>query len=523
MIDPKHEAERLITTAGDSGFLIFLGLGGGFAPSAALEHTNAYILVIDFDNDGINELLASKDYSKLVKSDRFSLLIDPDAGKIKSFILENYKPALCGGIKTIPLRTRTEHDMQKFETAAEVIQTAIEIAAGDYSVQAHFGMRWFSNIIRNIKTIEKYNDNFRFWESSPIKEAAIVAAGPSLDHQMSSLAEKKAQNVFIISTDTALGALLHNGIEPDAVISIDCQHISYYHFLGCNLSDNTRSIPLFLDIASPPVLSNFPLPPVFFLSGHPLAQYINAAWRHLPQVDTSGGNVTYAGLSLAQTLGAERITLFGADFSYINCQTYARGTYIYPYFLNRQNRLSPMEAKMSVFLYRSPFLLPQDGQKKNYYETSSLRFYRKNLEEKVSTMSANVVCEKGFGATVTISNERGAISSEQLAMSNEEKINHGETRRESEEPLAINSKQGVVSSGRDFLAGYRDDIVSLPEANGAENYLKKLNVKEKQVFTTLLPYMAATKKRNTEMGVNDLIEEVKRRCVEEIEKTLAVF
>jgi hypothetical protein len=63
----------------------------------------------------------------------------------------------------------------------------------------------------------------------------------------------------------------------------------------------------------------------------------------------------------------------------------------------------------------------------------------------------------------------------------------------------------------------------LPEANGAENYIKKLNVKERQVFTTLLPYMAAVKKRNSEMEVNNLIEEVKCRCVEEIEKTLAVF
>ncbi|MDR0463581.1 MAG: DUF115 domain-containing protein, partial [Treponema sp.] len=408
MIDPKREARRLVSAiTEDTGFLIFLGLGGGFAPQAALETTNARVIVIDFYKDGIQELLASGNYAKLLNNSRFSLIIDPSCEDIKKIILENYKPAFFGGIKTIPLRTRTEQNTEEFEKAFGAIQEAIENTGRDYSVQAHFGIRWFSNIIRNIKNINKDNNAF-FEDKKQIRDAAIIAAGPSLDHQLSSIKNVKEKGFFIISSDTALPALLHNGIKADAVVSIDCQHISYYHFLGCNL----RGIPLILDIASPPSFANFSYSPVFFSSGHPLSVYIRKYWQPLTQLDTSGGNVTYACLSLAETLGAQNIILYGADFSYINSSAYARGTYLIPYFSKKQNRLSPLEAQSSAFLYRSPFLPPENNEnpainKSRYYETSSLRFYRKKLEEKASMMTARITCERGFGAQVFIRNREG--------------------------------------------------------------------------------------------------------------------
>jgi hypothetical protein len=492
-VDPLREAQRLVSSIGRNDFVIFLGLGGGFAAEAALELTNSNIAVIDFDKDSITGLFTGRDYSKILNNSKVSILIDNSEEEIKSFILENFIPSLCGGIKTIPLRTRIEYDKLKFEKAAAAIQEAIDIVSGDYTVQSHFGIRWFSNIIRNVKPMQKGNENF-FTEKKekPLQQAAIAAAGPSLDMQMPSLSEFKSHNGFIISSDTALGALLHNNIEPDVVVSIDCQHISYYHFIGCNLQN--KNIPLVLDIASPPLLAEMSPSPIFFSGGHPLTRYISAHWRNFPHLDTSGGNVTYACLSLAEILGAQHITLFGADFSYIRCQTYARGTYVYPYFNNRQNRLSPMEAQMSAFLYRSPFLPNEDGQKKSYYETSSLRFYRKKLEEKVSMMDAGIKCAQGLGAPINLT-RGGKVKTFQK----------------------ITNIENTNISGTDFLEQYRDDIAALPEAAGNDNYLRRLNEKEKMIFTTLLPYAAAIKKRNTKAELKDLIEEVKRRSIREID------
>ena len=483
MIDPGREAQRLISNLKEADFAVFLGLGGGFAPEAALELANTRVVVIDFDKDSIEQLLSGRDYSKLLKNNRFSLLVDPLPQEIENYLLQNFKPALFGSIKTIPLRTRTERDREKFEEAASVIQKTIEIISGDYSVQAHFGKRWFSNIIRNIKNM----DTLHKLNVKQIDKAEVIAAGPSLDSQTEILAKLKSENTFIISSDTALGALLHKGIKPDIVVSIDCQHISYYHFLGCN----TQNIPLVLDIASPPLLANFSKTPVFFSGGHPLAKYISHNWQPLAHLDTSGGNVTYACLSLAETLGAKHITLFGADFSYIGCQSYARGTYINPYFAKKQSRISPIEAQMSSLLFRSPFLA--HGERQNYRETSQLRFYREKLEEKVSAMKARVECAAGFGAPVRI------IRSEETGIRSEES--------------GIRNLNSENLSGAEFLKRYRDDILSLHDSGEFDD-------RQRQIFTTLLPYAAAVRKRNPELKQNLLIETVKQHCAAEIEKVI---
>ena len=486
LIDPKREAERLVSTIpGGTGFVVFLGLGGGFAPRAALANTATQVTVIDFDLDGIAELFRSIDYTALIKNERFNILIDPACDEIKNFILEQYKPALHGGIKVIPLRTRTEQALSVFDKAAASIHQAIEESGADYSVQAHFGQRWFSNIIRNMKIAETANQTFT---KAPIREAAIIAAGPSLDTQIPVLAESK-HRTFIICSDTALPVLLHNHIKPDVVVSIDCQHISHYHFFGCDL----RNIPLVLDITSPPLLASLAPSAVFFSGGHPLASYISRHWRSLPPLDTSGGNVTYACLSLAETLGARSVTLFGADFSYVGSRTYARGTYIYPFFEKNQTRLSPLEAMHSAFLFRSPFLPKEPRQ--NYLETASLRFYRKKLEEKASAMNARIIVVKGDGAEINIEKKRGM--------------------RIREQGMGESSLSCV-----EFLERYRADIAGLPAASGERSYLGELNGKEKQVFTTLLPSVAAFKYRNPLLKTKDLIEEVKLFCIREIDKFL---
>ena len=132
-IDPLREAEKLLATIPeDTGFLIFLGLGGGFAPLAALKN-GARVIVIDYDKSAVNQLLASKDYSPLLNNHNFTLLTDPQINDIQEFILTNYKPALHGGVRVIPLRTRTDHDKELFENAATVIQKAIETTSGDYT------------------------------------------------------------------------------------------------------------------------------------------------------------------------------------------------------------------------------------------------------------------------------------------------------------------------------------------------------------------------------------------------------
>jgi hypothetical protein len=475
-VDPQREAERLAGASNGEGFFIFLGLGGGFVPFAILKKEETkQVLVVDYVCDGVAELLCSKDYTGLFGDSRFHLLVDPPEGAIQAYITGHYRPALQGGIRALPLLPRTE-GIRAFAPAHKEVQKAVDLCTRDYSVQAWFGKRWFSNILRNLSRAE-----LSHFSLPPVHRAVITAAGPSLDGQVPRLKEERA-GVFLIATDTSLPALLNAGLEPDAALSIDCQHIGYQHFF-CGLPKKTL---LFLDLASPRSVAACSEKTVFFAGGHPLTQYIRNVWRPLPNLDTSGANVTYAAFSLAENLGASEITLYGADFSYPQGRTYARGTYIYPFFEKNQNRLLSIEAQHSAFLYRSPLLekhSAENGEGRWYYETESLRFYKTVLEQKAAASA-----KKRFwkdGTFVFAPAGRRTISL-----------------------FAAGSPR---QSALEFLLAYKRKVEGISSFDEHED-------ENRNIVTTLLPVAAAVRRQAP--STTELFRETKDWCVTELEKVI---
>ena len=465
-VDPRREGERLISTVAEEGCLVFLGLGGAFAAEAALGRDKTKkILIIEYDCNGVAELLSSKNYIRLFQDKRVRLFVDPSAEQIEAFILNNYMPALDGGIRVLPLRVRTDTDI-RFTMAAEALKNAIENVSRDYSVQAYFGKKWFSNIIRNLPLAETQNGRM-----APVKKVVIIAAGPSLEEKIPAIkretAGKNSNKSFLITTDTSLPSLLQAGIEPDAVISIDCQHISYQHFFR-KLPEKTT---LFLDLSSPPLVASRTNNRIFFSGGHPLSLFISRNWRPLPVLDTSGANVTYAALSLAENLGAKQLTLFGADFSYPGGKTYARGTYIYPFFEKRQSRLSPLESYHSEFLYRDSSLEKINRENGGwYYETKALCFYRQKAVEK-------------------------------------EKIITGAKPRE----LSLFCSGKARQSALDFLKEYKKSVGGLSSFYDREQH---------EIIATLLPLAAFFRRLNPFYGSDELFNAVKNCCLAELNSVI---
>ncbi|MDR2369938.1 MAG: DUF115 domain-containing protein [Treponema sp.] len=494
LVDPRREGGRLAAAAETEGFLVFLGMGGGYAVEAALARENTErVLVVEYNINALAELFCSKEYISILGDPRFSLLVDPSPGFLEEYLLENYLPSLSGGIRTFPLRARVEEDREKFGGAGDAVARAIEKLSADYSVQAWFGKRWFSNIIRNLRAAEG-----EYGPVPAVREAAVCAAGPSLDGELSLIRESKAKKnggVYLIAADTSLPALLAADVEPDAVVSIDCQHISVRHF--------SRGIPpgteLFLDLASPPVIASLSPRPRFFSGGHPLAHYISLRWKSFPPVDSSGGNVTYAAFSLAEYLGAAKISIYGADFSYPRGLVYAKGTYIHPYFAERQNRLSPLEALFSAFLYRNPSLQKTCRENGNwYYETGTLSFYRKKLEEKAARSAAEVFPVPGKGAAVGIIKREPRVPRE----------------------LRIFAAGAAKKGAAEFLREYRAGILALPLKSGLR-IPGGLADDQRLLLATLLPQAAAIKGRNN-IRTAELLGEVAAWCADEIDRVLRV-
>jgi hypothetical protein len=264
-----------------------------------------------------------------------------------------------------------------------------------------------------------------------------------------------------------------------------------------------EGVLLFLDLASPPLIASYSRDCYFFTGGHPLTRYLSQVWRPLPEVDTSGANVTYAAVSLAEKLGALSIELYGADFSYPLGLSYARGTYIHPYFEKDQNRLSPLEQKASAFLFRGPL---EKVYKENggwYYQSRSLSFYRQRLEEKCRSLEAELIPQEGQGPRLAAGLSLAA----------------GPKPREH---LRLFSPGAPKMKARDFLAHYRERIASLPAfQKDVSRYLRNLNAENYAVLTTLLPAAAALKRRNPRMEAAELLEADRAYSLKEIDRVLS--
>jgi hypothetical protein len=525
LFDPRREGERLIAALEGEDFLIFLGLGGAYQVEAALARPETdRVIVVEFGLRGFAELLGLRDLRGILGDSRVCLLVDPRPGVLEHLIPDLYLPALSRALRVLPLRPRTEGG--EFAGAAEEIRGALGRISADYSVQAHFGMRMFRNTLHNLLKAEG--------EAAPlprIRRAAVCAAGPSLDLQIPRIAEarRKGDAPFLIATDTSLPALLGRALEPDAVVSIDCQHISCRHFIPPRRStlspggrSSGRNSPLlFLDLASPPPLASPGV--VFFTAGHPLGIYIASRWRPFPLIDGSGGNVTYAAVSLAEALGAAEIELYGADFSYPLGRSYARGTYIFPYFETLQNRFEPLEALFSRFLYRGPL------EKRNrdspgaagswYYETETLVRYRESLEAAGERMGARLLPAEGLGAPIACSGGLRRNSGPPASRAAGSVVGAGPARGST-----VGSTGGLTVGfigraapppARDFLAAYREKIRALPLPAGS--YLARLGDEERGVLATLLPLAAALRRR--EPGA-ELIERTKIYSIAAIDRVL---
>ena len=464
-IDPITEGLRFFNINKSGGYLVFIGFGAGYHIIPFLGHKDiTQILIIDKDISLFRSVLGSVDLRDFILDPRVNFLIDALPDEITSYVLGNYFPAITGDLKTLALRSRWQNDAGYFESVIESLKNMVSALSDDYTVQAYFGKKWFKNTLVNLSSAEKATTVL-----SPVRKAMVTGAGPSLEEHIG-LIKKEKKDSILIATDTSLPALLSFDILPDIVISIDCQHITYHHFL----SGIPGHIPLVLDLASPPALTRITDNLVFFTSRHPFSKFVSSNWREFPVIDVTGGNVSHAAISLADALGAREILLFGMDFSYPEGKTYARGTYIYPYFSARTLLVNPLETEFFSFLLRNQNIVKEYEQDYIRYTTRPMISYRNRLEKAAAGFNGKLVAMTGKGVQLNLPSSGRAASERRPFL-----FAAGKSRE----------------SWKGFIRTYNEAIRKLPvPGDPVMEYLLNLSLKERDLWTTLLPSAAALKK-----------------------------
>jgi hypothetical protein len=487
LYDPMRESRRLHESCGDAGCILFLGLGGGFQVAAALEDPAVCsVLIVEGHRETLRALMERLPLAALLTDERVRLLCGTE--EIRQAVLSSWQPALMGGLRTVPLVPWCAHHQDFFNAAARETEAAVEAVRSDYSVQAHFGKRWFSNMLQNMPVAEKQGR-----EIPRRSRASVTAAGPSLEGQMGMLAAGR-DGGMLLASDTSLPALLLAGILPDAVLSIDCQIYGYHHFF--------RGIPesttLFLDLASPPLLARLTRRTYFVSGGHPFAAYLGARWMEIPRIDMSGGNVTHAAMSLARGLGAREITLYGADFSYPGGRSYCRGTYLHEMFHSRQGRVSPMENSFFTFLFRDPETQRERHAGGLRYTTPVLRGYRDKLLDLMSHLDAECTAAPGDG----------------LSLDHVRAADRGRAA-----PLHWFPPR---CGWRELLRSLADELRDLP-ALGPSRWtaVSSLRSQERELWNVLLPIAARVEKQSAHMPTAmPAVEEARAWAISRVERAL---
>ncbi len=474
LADPVREGERMAASLTGVGFVVALGLGGGFHIRPLLERPDlAGLLIIEKDPATLRALLGGRDMHLLLSDSRVIVAAGEDASAVESLVLSAYLPALAGDLRTLPLRPWCEREKVYFERAADGVRRAAETLRADVGAQTYFGKRWFSNILLNMSAAQ---EAVRLAPSR--EEALVTAAGPSLEGQLSEIARHRP-GATLIATDTSLPALRASGIRPDIVLSIDCQIYGYNHFLSCP----AREMPLvLLDLASPPLLARLAPRRAFFASRHPLCEYLGRHWMPLPSIDTSGGNVAHAAVSLADRLGARTVILYGADFSCPGGKSYARGTYLYDVFGRRSIRCAPLETSFYSFLYRSGEAIREKTGDSFRYTTPLLLRYRESIEGLSRRIAARVLAAKGEGLPLD------------LATEGEER--QGQPR--SDWPTGPARRGAKGASGAEWqlvLREYARGLGRVPRARlPLASWFDGLQPGERELWATLLPLATAMRR-----------------------------
>ncbi len=486
--DPEKEGERLSDHFSKKGAKIVFGLGGGYHILPLLKRQEiTAVIIIEKDPSLVKMLFHSFDFSRIFSNTRVHLLVDEDFNSFSLYLLRAYVPGIHGDLEVIPLHQQQKKYNEYYRSIYNAINYTIDRIKDDFTVQSHFGCRWFTNTLKNLVNASKNNNTL-----APVKNCAVIAAGPSLEMQIDKLIEMR-NSVFCISTDTALPYLISKNIKPDCIISIDCQHISYLHFINIHC----RDIPLVVDIASPRLLQDFSDSVHFISTSHPFSSYINKYWRNFPAIDISGGNVTHAALSLCAKLGARQCHLFGADFSYPEGKIYARKTYIYEYYFMEQTRDKPLLGKCMNIIFRNTDIEKIMTGNKIRYKTRNMSNYKQRLENCFSEDRMEIIPVESNGERINIKRKNG--------------------KKNSGSPVFFGS--GKEKTGlADFINEYLDIIESLKIGNiNIADYYNTLPVRKQEVFKTVLPVLSFFIRKNPEEDtvilLNAALEWIKKSII----------
>ncbi len=294
--------------------------------------------------------------------------------------LQQYMESLpidgLSGIKILRSYPSLRLDKEYYEQTEILIKDLVKARMSDLLTRLEFESLWVRNILINSRYLPPKEQSKTGWYTTKNYQGilqgipgVLVAAGPSLQESFGHLHMLK-KRAFILCVDSALKVLLHAGIVPHAVITLDAQIHTLFAFTGIDLSN----ILLFADLASnPSIFYKAKVKKVIFSTtaqisydfqgsmskectrGTEFAEKIHGDVGYLQ----SGGSVATSAFDLLRTLGCDPIIFVGLDQAYTDRRIHSSGTYHTELWLTKLGRSSTIPGIIErIVRKRHTFLVP---------------------------------------------------------------------------------------------------------------------------------------------------------------------
>ncbi|MUT65010.1 6-hydroxymethylpterin diphosphokinase MptE-like protein [Paenibacillus sp. NEAU-GSW1] len=324
--DPEDEANRWVRKITDKVMdksdIIMYGFGLGYhAKAFSVAFSDKRLTIYEPDVQMLRSAMLMVDlqaiFSQLNMAD---FVVGPDK-KTRNMLMHQFLKQMKGDpeIVALPLYDgMSETNLIQFSADA---QMAILNYRGTVRMYEKFGWEWTENSLNNLAMTLGTSNIAGLKERFDGMKAVIAGAGPSLAEDIEALRQLK-EHAFIIAAGTTIQSLLHYGIEPHLIVTMDGSEYNYNAFKGLDL----RHIPLLYTPMVAYKIVDEKKDQLFHV--HFTNDYVTKYLMDLKEDDPivrPTNSVTGTAIQAAIYMGFKEIVFTGQDLSYPGKQLYAPG------------------------------------------------------------------------------------------------------------------------------------------------------------------------------------------------------
>lgn len=404
-IDPIEQAQRIVQTARIFNRTLYVCLSPllGYGLSSLVERSTEDSAVLALETDPLLMALSEGEISKALREHpKFRLFCTRSPGELCAFVRKVWGSRRFRRLEVVQIGAGAQFDQGLYENLIAALERDLAIDWANAMTLTKLGRRYSRNMVYNFPLLLEAPFSKAFSDSD--RPLLVLGAGPSLDEALEGLGQKlplsgskKNRGFSILCVDTALGALVSRGIEPDGVVALEAQQWNLRDFLGTW----TGEFQLWMDLSALPATARAVRGPVsfFFTEWTPLAIFDRLRRDQFLQTELPPlGSVGLSAVALGLRTTNAPLVLAGLDFSYLPGRYHARGSPSHTEALLRAHRFSsPLDPGGA---YRSR-VVKTAGKEQEVYTDPVLRGYR-DLFEREFGSSSRVYDMGNFGLPLGI-------------------------------------------------------------------------------------------------------------------------